>query len=583
MAFYNKIKNGKLSLADIKRFAEDSGLEAPEEPANAESVTPPPAPPKPKKSKSEKLLSNIGGAESIGQKDIEEAFVDQGPKYAVKKDEPILKYVNEENKQIIQQLKSEYLSLHSGIAKNSEEFIDNIIKNAITDKSFIESAVNFAGYLFGISMDSTMLGSIKNSEMDNHSEYTKAFNKKYLSKIIKKHKEIRSFVSSSAFIIKSIDGNSSKILKSKNKNDEKIVLDEEISQTAKKVQDKSFGKDIKNEIDNFKPHIDKLLAEFKENENYEGTKSAPIDRVRNYHSKLLESGSYVENCISKIKDKSASLSRNFSFNDLLNVAIIEQYLHKFINGFAELSRPLFSSSIPEEISLKEKEELNIIIRSISLPRSKNLIKVDGRTNKIAFDKDNIDNASYSVRINLELEEEYVNSLPTDPDTFSDAIISDLLNAGILKYVFKRLDISELLFIFECKKIDNSGNIELSIPQSKMPQNLKDKVKTGSGNEAIFSLKEQGGMRSLKLRDGTLADVQANKKNNIEKKSSSAQTSPLYSFKDEHGETVKFTITDLVTNKGKVKNSKGKYVTPKLKKSKPSSLSSMVNNWKPKGK
>ena len=85
-----------------------------------------------------------------------------------------------------------------------------------------------------------MLGSIKNSEMDNYSEYTKAFNEKYLSKIIKKHKEIRSLCQAQAFIIKSIDGNSSKILKSKNKNDEKIVLDEEISQTAKKVQDKVF-------------------------------------------------------------------------------------------------------------------------------------------------------------------------------------------------------------------------------------------------------------------------------------------------------------------------------------------------------
>ncbi len=269
--------------------------------------------------------------------------------------------------------------------------------------------------------------------------------------------------------------------------------------------------------------------------------------------------------------------------DLLNVAIIERYLYVFINGFSQFSRKIFSDSYSEELILEDKKSIDIIIKSISLPKSRNLLKIDNNANKLKFDKDNIDNSSYSVKINLELEEEYVSSLPLEPNDFSERILSDLIDQKILVTTYGDLEKIDNLFMFECKRLDDIGNVELSIPHNKLIQKIKNKVKTGSGDLPIFSLREQGGSNYLKLKGGQLANVRADKKNSIEKKSSSAQTSPLYSFKDEHGETIKFTITDLVTNKGKVKNSKGKYVTPKLKKSKPSSLSSMVNSWKPKGK
>ena len=51
MAFYKKIKNGKLSLEDIKKFAEDSGLDVPAASDTIQEI--PAAPTSKKKSKSE--------------------------------------------------------------------------------------------------------------------------------------------------------------------------------------------------------------------------------------------------------------------------------------------------------------------------------------------------------------------------------------------------------------------------------------------------------------------------------------------------------------------------------------------------
>lgn len=582
MAFYKKIKSGKLSLEDIKKFAEDSGLDIPIDSPSTDTLAP--LPPKQKKSKSEKLLSEKGGVSSIGKdspkREDESAAVKKESETNIDKEEPILKYVNELNKSKVEQIKSEYLSLLPKITKNSNKFIDSLVKSAIVDKSFVESAVNFAGYLFGISMDSVRLGSIKNSEMNSSTAYDKAFEQKFLKKLIKRQKEIRSFLSISKEILNQLANPSSGIFKLRDSKGNKLVIDQEASQIAKNIENKKFYDDIQREIDSFNTEVDRL-KEIPLNENYDGTKSAPIDRIYSYHTKLLEPNSYVENCIKIIKNKSSSLSKSFSFSDLLNVAIIDQYIYKFISGFKQLSGQLFSDSFSKEFSLKRKEKKVIIIKSISLPRSKNLIKINSNKNKLAFDKDNIDNTSYSVRINLDLDEEYLDSLPSEPNDFSDTVISDLVNEGILEYTYERPDTSEVVRIFNCKRLSGSGIVELSIPHTNITKRLKDKVKAGAG-DSIFSIKGPN-KKSLRLKDNTLVDVIAKNKNKIEKKSSSAQTSPLYSFKDEYGETIKFTITDLVTNKGKVKNSKGKYITPNLKKSKPSSLSSMVNNWKPKGK
>jgi len=582
VAFYKKIKSGKLSLEDIKKFAEDSGLDIPIDSPSTDTLAP--LPPKQKKSKSEKLLSEKGGVSSIGKdspkREDESAAVKKESETNIDKEEPILKYVNELNKSKVEQIKSEYLSLLPKITKNSNKFIDSLVKSAIVDKSFVESAVNFAGYLFGISMDSVRLGSIKNSEMNSSTAYDKAFEQKFLKKLIKRQKEIRSFLSISKEILNQLANPSSGIFKLRDSKGNKLVIDQEASQIAKNIENKKFYDDIQREIDSFNTEVDRL-KEIPLNENYDGTKSAPIDRIYSYHTKLLEPNSYVENCIKIIKNKSSSLSKSFSFSDLLNVAIIDQYIYKFISGFKQLSGQLFSDSFSKEFSLKRKEKKVIIIKSISLPRSKNLIKINSNKNKLAFDKDNIDNTSYSVRINLDLDEEYLDSLPSEPNDFSDTVISDLVNEGILEYTYERPDTSEVVRIFNCKRLSGSGIVELSIPHTNITKRLKDKVKAGAG-DSIFSIKGPN-KKSLRLKDNTLVDVIAKNKNKIEKKSSSAQTSPLYSFKDEYGETIKFTITDLVTNKGKVKNSKGKYITPNLKKSKPSSLSSMVNNWKPKGK
>jgi hypothetical protein len=196
--------------------------------------------------------------------------------------------------------------------------------------SFVESAVNFAGYLFGISMDSVRLGSIKNSEMNSSTAYDKAFEQKFLKKLIKRQKEIRSFLSISKEILNQLANPSSGIFKLRDSKGNKLVIDQEASQIAKNIENKKFYDDIQREIDSFNTEVDRL-KEIPLNENYDGTKSAPIDRIYSYHTKLLEPNSYVENCIKIIKNKSSSLSKSFSFSDLLNVAIIDQYIYKFVH------------------------------------------------------------------------------------------------------------------------------------------------------------------------------------------------------------------------------------------------------------
>ena len=135
-----------------------------------------------------------------------------------------------------------------------------------------------------------------------------------------------------------------------------------------------------------------------------------------------------------------------------------------------------------------------------------------------------------------------------------------------------MDLTQTLIIESAKLSLGRGNsATLSFSNSKLKKAKEYFESEGKASTAIISFKTPGGDLSIMAKNN----------NSIEKKAESATTTSYYKTKTPSGESLKYTVTDLVQNSGFLVDPKTKKkFKPKFKKSKPSSLSDMVNKWKP---
>jgi hypothetical protein len=175
-------------------------------------------------------------------------------------------------------------------------------------------------------------------------------------------------------------------------------------------------------------------------------------------------------------------------------------------------------------------------------------------------------------ISLVLSETFYNKIKrTTSKHRANSFFKMALDSGEVSFSSK-LDLTGELLIESASLSLQSGNrATLSFKNSKLKKAkefFESKVKASS---AVISFKtSSGGL-----------EIYAENKLNINKKAESATTTSYYKTKTPSGETIKYTVTDLVQNSGLLVDPKTKKkFKPKFRKSKPSSLSDMVSKWKP---
>ena len=199
--------------------------------------------------------------------------------------------------------------------------------------------------------------------------------------------------------------------------------------------------------------------------------------------------------------------------------------------------------------------------------SSNLFKSEGK-GSFFIDK----NSSADGIISLVLSETFYNKIKKITSKHrANSFFKMALESGEL-VLSSKLDLTkELLIESAILSLQSGNNATLSFKNSKLKKAKEFFENKAKANSVVISFKTSSGN----------LEVYAKNKAPINKRAESAVTTSYYKTKTPSGETLKYTITDLVQNGGLLVDPKTKKkFKPKFRKSNPSSLSDMVNKWKP---
>ena len=360
-----------------------------------------------------------------------------------------------------------------------------------------------------------------------------------------------------------------------------LVPSQAVVQEAK---EKNFAEEVSNDKDIFISKLGKLPEldknRFAKNKDAVGFGS----RIQLFHIKLSESDSVLQKMFKELDSMGSGLSKNMTVGDILKLYDLSVYASEVYQALMSIiSNVIFEGQGANPTSKTQSKakgsDVQYRILRIEIPTRNNMIRQNS-SGKFFFDNKKSSDGKIKLTVNQQFYDDIRNSgvdqtvfivrfledkglmsirknkILNDEDTIRDSISASILNSRM-----------ETTLTFDKSKLDQMASFA----------NQTDDI------SSIITFQQDRKILSISGPNSGKAEINATlKRKKIINKYGEAVTAPLYSYKDESGNETQFTVYDLIKNRGKIKDSSGKKINP-LKKSKPKSLSSIVNSWKPKGK
>ena len=338
----------------------------------------------------------------------------------------------------------------------------------------------------------------------------------------------------------------------------------------------SIVSDIINDFDKFYDMLKQNLASLDRGSLDNKRKNMVIRNVLNSATAVVMPGifgratpaEYFQKVANELTHKLGKINtRKFTIEAVLLGLRIYKSLKTLLSSFESL---VSGSQLDPSIPTPETKTSGLIV-SVKLPEgifSSNLFKRKGKSSDFFIDK----SSSSDGIISLVLSETFYNKIEKITSKYrANSFFRMALESGEIS-LSSSMDLTQTLIIESAKLSLGRGNgATLSFSNSKLKKAKEYFESKGKASTAIISFKTPGGDLSIMAKNN----------NSIEKKAESATTTSYYKTKTPSGESLKYTVTDLVQNSGFLVDPKTKKkFKPKFKKSKPSSLSDMVNKWKP---
>ncbi|MDB2481556.1 hypothetical protein N9W84_00150 [bacterium] len=336
----------------------------------------------------------------------------------------------------------------------------------------------------------------------------------------------------------------------------------------------SIISDIQNDFDKFYDILKKSLNSFDQSQLDSKKKNYIIRNVLNTATATVMPGlfgratpaEYFQKVTNELSSKLKKInSNNISIESVLLGLRIYKSLSALSSGFNSL---VIGSQGTTSIPKAQTRAVGIILEAY-IPSgfiAGNMFEEKGKSYYI-----NKSSLSDGI-ISFVLSEGYYNRLRKETSKYRAKIFFGMaIDSGEIT-ISSKLDLTEALIIESAKlSLGKNNQATLSFSKSKLKRAKNYFEDSSKPNTPVITIKAPA----------STLEVLARKEDSMNKKAQTATTASYYKTKSPSGETMKYTVTDLVRNSGYLVDPKTKKkFKPKFKKSKPASMSGMVDKWKP---